>query len=164
MTRTLRWSIPLLGLVLMAACSSSSSSGSSSAASTPGGAVATTPAASPSGGGEGGQIQIGNDLANDHGTATITGQSSVNVEQHNTSQYYFDPTVLAGSAGQKITVHVENKGTLPHTFTIDAQQIDVTLQPGDEQDVQVTLPQSGAVEFYCSFHHGQGMAGELTLA
>jgi plastocyanin len=103
-------------------------------------------------------------VANDHGTATVTGQSSVNVEQHNTSQYYFDPTVLEGSAGQQITVHVENKGTLPHTFTIDAQQVNVTLQPGDEQDVQVTLPQSGAVEFYCSFHHGQGMAGELTVA
>jgi plastocyanin len=164
MTRTIRWTIPVVGLVLMAAACSSSSSSGSSAATTPGGGVATSPASSPSGGGEGGTIQIGNDVANDHGTATVTGQSTVNVEQHNDSQYFFDPTVLAGSAGQQITVHVENKGSLPHTFTIDAQQVNVTLQPGDEQDVQVTLPQSGAVEFYCSFHHAQGMAGELTVA
>jgi plastocyanin len=103
-------------------------------------------------------------VANDHGTKDVTGLTTVTVEQHNTSSYYFDPTVLSGSAGQQITVHVENKGSLPHTFTIDAQQISVQLQPGDEQDVQVALPSSGTVEFYCAFHHGLGMAGELAVA
>ena len=90
--------------------------------------------------------------------------TSVNVEQHNDSSYYFDPTVLSGSAAQKLTVHVENKGTVPHTFTIDAQSISVELQPGDEKDVQVALPSSGVVEFYCQFHHSLGMAGELSVA
>jgi plastocyanin len=131
------------------------------------GAPPTSPAvSSPSGSSSGGgTIPIGDDTANDHGTKDVTGASTVTVEQHNdtTSGYFFSPTVLSGSAGQTLTVHLENKGTLPHTFTIDAQNVSVQLSPGGEQDVQVTMPTSGTVEFYCQFHHSSGMAGELTV-
>lgn len=147
-------------VVLMAtACSKSSPAAGGSSSSPP---AATTS----SGGGAtgGGSIPIGNDTANDHGTTDVTGMTSVNVEQHNDSSYYFDPTVLSGTAAQKITVHLENKGSLPHTFTIDDQGISVELQPGEEKDVPVALPSSGVVEFYCMFHHGLGMAGELKVA
>ena len=143
-----------------AACSKSTPTATGSTTSSPPPA-ATSPAGAPS---SGGTFQVGNDTANNHGTANVTGLSSVNVEQHNASDYYFSPTILAGSAGQQISVHLENKGSLPHNFTIDAQNVNVTLQPGASQDVQVTLPSTGVVEFYCSFHHALGMAGELSVA
>jgi plastocyanin len=144
--------------LLATACSKTTPSATaSSTTSTP-----PSTAGSPSSTG-GGTIAIGDDQANDHGTKDVTGLTTVNVDQQNASDYYFDPTVLSGTAGQKITVHVENKGTLPHTFTIDDQNISVELQPGDEKDVQVTLPTTGVVEFYCQFHHTLGMAGELKV-
>jgi plastocyanin len=90
--------------------------------------------------------------------------TSTNVEQKNDSGFYFEPTVLQGTASQQLTIHLENKGTLPHTFTIDDQNIDVELQPGNEQDVQVTFASTGPVEFYCKFHRSSGMAGELLVA
>jgi plastocyanin len=145
-----------------------------------GGSSSTPPATSSSSGGDisgggygngggssssgGSTIPIGDDNANDHGKKDVSGVSSVNVEQQNAPDFYFSPTVLTGSAGQQLTIHLENKGTFPHTFTIDDQNIDVELQPGDEQDVQVTFASSGAVEFYCRFHHSMGMAGELLVA
>jgi len=165
-----RWMTLAIAAALIATACSKSNSGASGTTTTPA-AVTTTPAtattsssSSPSASG-GGTFPIGNDTANDHGTKDVTGVSTVNVEQHNdtTSGFFFSPTVLSGSAGQSLTVHLENKGTLPHTFTIDAQSISVQLQPGGAQDVQVTLPSSGTVEFYCQFHHSSGMAGELTV-
>jgi plastocyanin len=153
-----RITILALAVVLMAtACSKATPAAS--------GGSSSAPATTPSGTG-GGTFPIGSDNANDHGTKSVTGASTVNIEQHNTSDqgYFFEPTILSGSAGQTLTVHVENKGTVPHTFTIDAQNISVELQPGDQKDIQVTLPTSGAVEFYCMFHHGLGMAGELLVA
>lgn len=161
MKRTMpRWVILVGAAVLVLAACSKSTPAATGTASPP----ATTESPTPPASAGGGTIPIGNDVANDHGTKDVTGLTTVTVEQHNDSTYYFDPTVLSGSTGQAITVHVENKGSVPHTFTIDAQEISVQLQPGDEKDVQVTLPASGTVEFYCSFHHGQGMAGELAVA
>ena len=153
-----RWMTFAIAAALVAtACSKSTPTATGAP---PTSATSTSPSGSASG-----TIQIGDDTANDHGTKDVTGASTVTVEQHNdsTSGYFFSPTVLSGSAGQALTVHVENKGTLPHTFTIDAQNISVQLSPGGEQDVQVTLPTSGTVEFYCQFHHSSGMAGELTV-
>jgi plastocyanin len=150
-----------IGLVATA-CSKSTPSASGVSSSSPA-AIPTNPAAS-SPATTASTIPVGNDDANNHGTKDVTGASTVTVEQHNSPEYYFSPTVLSGSASQQITVHLENKGTLPHTFTIDAQNISVELQPGEQKDIQVSLPASGSVEFYCQFHHSLGMAGELLVA
>lgn len=136
-------------VVLLASCSSSSSTaspaagGSSSAADT---------------------ITIGSDQANDHGTVDARGKSSLEVEADNDDGFYFKPTVITGSANQSITLEVKNEGTTPHNFSIDAQHVNVTLEPGKSQEVTVTFPVSGTVEFYCSIHRSLGMAGELEVA
>jgi plastocyanin len=150
-----------IGLVATA-CSKSTPSASGTSSSSPAAVPSDTGAATPPT--TASTIPVGNDDANDHGTKDVSGASTVTVEQHNSPEYYFSPTVLSGTASQKITVHLENKGTLPHTFTIDDQNISVELQPGDEKDIQVSLPASGSVEFYCQFHHSLGMAGELKVA
>ena len=96
-----------------------------------------------------------------HG-GSVTGKDMrpIGVEQVN---YFFNPTVLTGSAGQSLKIEVHNGGTVPHTFTIDDQNVDVEVQPGEDATVNVAFP-SGVVEFYCRFHHGSGMAGELKVA
>src|SRR4051794_10032453 len=109
-----------------------------------------------SGGGGGGQINAAGVQANNHGSKSASGETKVELDD-----YYFEPTVLKGSPGQKITLELENEGNAEHTFTVDAQGVDQELEPGDEAKVTVTIPKSGAISFYCKFHKDEGMAGAL---
>jgi plastocyanin len=136
-----------LALTVAAAAGCGGSSGGSNAGST----------SEPSGsGGGGGQINAAGVQANNHGSKSASGETKVELDD-----YYFEPTVLKGSAGQKVTLELENEGSAEHTFTVDSQGIDKELQPGDEAKVTVTIPKSGAVSFYCKFHKTEGMAGAL---
>jgi plastocyanin len=120
-----------------------------------------------SGGGDsgGGTISIGGKDANDHGTEDISGKSSIEVEADNDgSDYYFDPTVITGTAGQKVTIELSNAGDTEHNFSIDSLGIDQDLEAGDKAEVQVTLPSSGTLTFYCKYHQGSGMLGEFKVA
>jgi plastocyanin len=112
-------------------------------------------------GGEGGTIKIGSDTANDHGSESVAGKSESSVEL---DDFYFEPTVITGQAGQQVKLELENEGDNTHNFSIDDQGIDQDISSGKKATVTVTLPQSGFVEFYCKFHRTQGMAGELKAA
>ena len=136
-------------LITLAACSSSSSS--------PGLASGSSSGSN--------KITIGSDQANDHGTQDATGKTTFEIGANNDSSgYYFNPTILQGSAGQSITLNIKNDGSVPHNFSITSMNVNVTLQPGASQEVKVTFPQTGTVEYFCSFHHALGMAGELSVA
>jgi plastocyanin len=137
-------------LLFAGACSSSSSSASPAAAGSGSGA-------------ESGKITIGSDQANDHGTEDATGKSSFEIDANNDEGFYFKPTILTGSASQSITLEIKNEGTVPHNFSIESLGVDVTINPGSSQEVDVKFPASGTVEFFCSFHRSLGMAGELEV-
>jgi plastocyanin len=92
--------------------------------------------------------------------ANVKGKSTFDLSQNN---FFFSPSTLSGTAGQKLTITVTNEGSVPHTFTIDSLNVDVTLNPGASQQVDVTFPQSGSVQFYCRFHKTQGMVGSLEV-
>jgi plastocyanin len=143
--------VAVLGLAvvpLLAGCGSSSSKSSSSTEST-------------GGGGEGGKKTIAGVQANDHGTKTASSSGRTEVEL---DDFYFEPTVLEGKAGQKVKLELKNEGKTEHTFTIDSQNIDQDLSPGDQAEVTVTIPKSGVVSFYCKFHKSSGMAGGLAVS
>jgi plastocyanin len=94
----------------------------------------------------------------DKGTKDLAGKADFELEQ---DDFYFSPTFIKAAPGTTVKVELRNEGKNPHTFTIDALKIDKTLQPGDEIDVPVAMPASGALAFYCKFHQGQGMQGAL---
>lgn len=110
-------------------------------------------------GGEG-TIELGGQEANNHGEADVSGQASLEFEL---DDFYFAPTVLEGEAGQSVTLEAFNEGEAQHTFTVDALGIDETLSPGAGKSLEVTLPESGALLFYCRFHRNQGMLGALSV-
>ncbi|MEY2404902.1 MAG: Cupredoxin-like domain [Acidimicrobiaceae bacterium] len=91
------------------------------------------------------------------GTKDLSG-SEIEVELDN---FYFSPTFIkGGTPGAKVTVHLKNDSTTPHTFTSSALGVDQQLGAGEAKDVQITLPQSGATEFHCRFHQqSNGMQG-----
>jgi len=109
-------------------------------------------------GGEAGTTTIAGEPASDHGSMEVSGEEELDLEA---DDFYFEPTVLTGSPGQKLMIDIENEGSASHTFTIDGQDVDVTVEPGDRAEVEVTFPQSGEIRFYCRFHEAQGMAGAL---
>jgi plastocyanin len=148
MRRALMFAAVILAVTAAAGCGGSS--GGSNASST------TESSGSGGGGGSGGQINAAGVDANDHGSKSASGETKIELDD-----YYFEPTVLKGSPGQKVTLELENEGSTEHTFTIDAQGVDQALQPGDDAKVTVTIPKSGAVSFYCKFHKSEGMAGAL---
>ena len=143
----------------------------SSAALVLAGCSSSTPTEGPAAGGTSpgsgspgaGTITIGSDQANDHGTEDVTGKSSFEVEADNDDGFYFKPTVLTGSANQSIKLEIKNEGTALHNFSIDSENVNVNIDPGSSQEVTVTFPATGTVEFYCSFHRTLGMAGELQV-
>jgi plastocyanin len=73
--------------------------------------------------------------------------------------FYFGPTFTQAEAGSAVTVSLFNEGDTQHTFTIDSLGIDEEVEPGATTEVEVTLPDSGAIRYYCRFHAGQGMQG-----
>lgn len=135
-------------LLLLAAAGCGSSSSSSSGGT-------TTEESS-----GGGQKTIAGVKANDHGTKAVEDNGKTEVEL---DDYYFEPTVLEGKAGEKVTLELKNEGSTEHTFTIDSQGVDQDVEPGDEAEVDVTIPKSGVVSFYCKFHKSEGMAGALAV-
>lgn len=118
-------------------------------------------AASCGGDEEGGSTTIGGENANDHGTEDVSGESSVAFEM---DDFYFEPTVLEGEAGQTVTLEVENEGENAHTFTSDELGVDEEVQPGEDAEIEITFPDSGQVVFECRFHASRGMRGEIEVA
>jgi plastocyanin len=97
---------------------------------------------------------------NDEGTETVSGDQ-VDLEA---DDFSFGPTFLEADGGTTLTVTVENVGDAPHTFTIDDADIDEELDPGASAEVEVTVPDSGSLAFYCRLHRGQGMQGAFVVA
>lgn len=113
---------------------------------------------SSSGESNGAKTTIAGVSASDHGSKTVHGKTEIELDD-----YYFEPTVIQGKAGQKVTLELKNEGKVEHSFVIDSQNVDQTIQPGEDAKVTVTIPASGAVSFYCKFHKSEGMAGALAV-
>lgn len=57
--------------------------------------------------------------------------------------------------GGDVTVTLVNEGEEPHTFTSEEVGLDVEATPGAEAEGTFTMPESGSVEFLCTFHPDQ---------
>jgi plastocyanin len=160
-TRTLL--IALAGLALVAAsCGDDDDGGGSQGSTTPSG----TSAAGTSGGSEasvpaeteetdGGSAPVSLEgTVNNKGTEEVGDEVSLELDD-----YYFEPTFLKASPGATIHLELENEGDDTHTFTIDSLGIDQEVAAGESATVDVTLPEEGAVRFYCRFHGNMGMQG-----
>jgi plastocyanin len=112
-------------------------------------------------GGDEGTIRIGGQSVNVHGAEEVSGETSVEFEL---DDFYFEPTVLRGDAGESLTLEAFNEGNEAHTFTSDELGVDQELGPGEEASIDITFPDSGQVVFFCRFHDAQGMRGAIEVA
>jgi plastocyanin len=109
---------------------------------------------------EGGTITLDGRNANDHGTGAVSGdETDVEVDS-----FYFSPTVLTGTAGQKVTLKLENESSTLHNFSLTDQNVDMDIPAGGDVTVTVTMPDSGTAVFFCKYHQTNGMVGALQVA
>jgi plastocyanin len=100
---------------------------------------------------------VGGVAANDHGSKQVSGKTEVELDD-----FYFEPTVLKGKPGARVTLELKNEGSTEHNFSIDSQKINQDVDAGETKTVTVTFPRSGQISFYCKYHKGKGRAGALT--
>jgi plastocyanin len=154
---TRRWTglavLALTVVLLAAACGSKGATGAGS------GGSANAKSSKYSGGG--GRYGYGGGTKSSGGASKSGGKAALTVEQTNT--YTFDPTTVKVKGGSTIAVQ-DIAGQIPHNFSVQGQSIDVTNNPGQTQDVKITL-EPGTYQFFCKFHGspGQGMHGTLVV-
>ena len=112
-------------------------------------------------------VSAGVACSKDSTTTTPTGAAQApaggggaTLEQGAGGAMVFSPTKLTVKQGDTITV--SNVGSVPHTFTVTGQSVDVTNQPGQSQQVKIDLP-PGTYPFVCTFHASSGMTGTLVV-
>ncbi len=102
---------------------------------------------------------LGNVTFNDHGTKDASGKSSFELE---VDDFYFNPTFIKGTPGQTVTLEISSDSSdTTHNFSLASQNVSTDIPQKGKAEVKVTIPQSGVLQFFCKFHTGQGMNGEL---
>ena len=96
------------------------------------------------------------------GGSSSAGNSSVTIQM---TEMKFTPNTFTVKSGDKVTVKLENKGTVMHDFSIDSLKIAQTVQPGKSATVTFTAPAAGTLDFYCNQpgHKAAGMTGTITV-
>lgn len=99
----------------------------------------------------------------------VTDLDNVDLRQEGTTasimvvayDYVFAPTFIRVAPGATVKVFLQNSGTANHTFTVDGQPVDASLDKGKTATADVKAPSSGVVTFYCRFHRSSGMQGAV---
>jgi plastocyanin len=148
-TRTALGAVVLVAMIGVACASKSPT-----ATGTAGAPGATTPAAR---GGYGDKVYGGGG-----GTTSPSSGASVSatVTQGAGGQLAFSPATLTVKQGD--TIEIDDVASIPHTFTIDGQGVDVVNEGGQKQTVTISLA-PGTYSFVCRFHASLGMKGTLTV-
>jgi plastocyanin len=93
--------------------------------------------------------------------ASLTGTVEVRVVARD---FAFDPSCLIVLGGQGLVIR--NAGSNLHNFTVQGSPIGIDVPPGEvvrTEAVGGAVP-PGTYSFYCIYHRGQGMTGELTVS
>jgi YVTN family beta-propeller protein len=76
--------------------------------------------------------------------------------------YTFTPSSLQGLPGQTVTLSLQNASGTLHNFSI-AGLADQDLRARGSATVDVTLPDSGVLDFFCKYHAALGMRGQIVV-
>jgi nitrite reductase (NO-forming) len=81
------------------------------------------------------------------------------------SEFAFDQPTLRAMPGQRLTITLENRGTIEHNLTVQAAGETVVAKPGQSTSADFTFAQPGTYEFLCSIpgHKEAGMRGSLIV-
>jgi len=101
------------------------------------------------------------------GTGDAAGKRTFTLTvKQNDRGFYWSPTIITGSPGERVQLSIVSEATEGHTFTIPGRGVDVSFTQvrGVATPVDVTFPRSGSLTFICRFHWTYGQSGELRTA
>jgi YVTN family beta-propeller protein len=93
-------------------------------------------------------------------TAAAPGASDVALR---VDDYFFEPKVIQGRAGQPLRLRIDNAASTLHNLSIPRLGIDRDLPPKSRVELDVMVPRSGPIEFFCKFHGPLGQQGQLLV-
>jgi plastocyanin len=73
----------------------------------------------------------------------------------------FDPADFTITAAAQVTL--KNEGASLHNFSVEGQNIDKDVQPGETETEDLALP-AGTYTMFCKYHRSVGMEGTLTVS
>jgi len=82
------------------------------------------------------------------------------------ANFSFTPSTLTVNKGDTVKIVLNNTGSWPHNFTLEAFNVQTkTIQTGQSDTVQFVADKTGSFQFYCSVdsHKDKGMVGTLTV-
>jgi plastocyanin len=93
--------------------------------------------------------------------ATVTGEIMVRIRAQD---FVFNPECLVVLGGQGLVVR--NGSSNLHNFTIEGSPIGFDVRPGEVTRTEAvgSAAPPGTYEFFCFYHRGQGMTGEITVS
>ena len=98
-------------------------------------------------------------------TPTTTTSSSSAAIQVTAVNYAFVPATLTAKIGQKVTITVNNTGTVEHNFSISSLQVNLDIAKGATETVTFTPTQAASVQFFCEYHKdSNNMVGTLNVS
>ncbi len=100
------------------------------------------------------------------GQTDATGRRSLRLETGGVEGVgpFFAPTVVKGSPGQVLELNLVNRDDMRrHNLTIEELAIDQDLEAGGRATIEVTLPESGTLPFFCRLHDVEGHRGEFLI-
>jgi YVTN family beta-propeller protein len=77
--------------------------------------------------------------------------------------YSFTPSAVRARAGERLRLRVENAASTLHNLSAPALALDRDLPPRAQVEIDVTVPSTGAVPFFCKFHEPLGQRGQLVV-
>jgi nitrite reductase (NO-forming) len=92
--------------------------------------------------------------------------SGVSLNVAGSDSFKYDPATLTAKVGQQVTVNLQNKGNLDHSFVIDELGVKLeAVKAGTTQSVTFTPGTAGTYTFYCDLpgHKAAGMTGTFTV-
>ena len=77
--------------------------------------------------------------------------------------YFFEPRVIQGRAGQRLRLQIDNAASTLHNLSAPRLGFDRDLPPKSRVEIDVMVPLSGPIEFFCKFHGPLGQRGQLLV-
>ena len=77
--------------------------------------------------------------------------------------YQFDPSELSFAKGECVTFTFTSENEF-HTFTVNALDIDVSVDGGETENLAFTFESAGEFELICVPHELLGMVGTITVS
>ncbi|MCC6176356.1 MAG: cupredoxin domain-containing protein [Chloroflexi bacterium] len=98
--------------------------------------------------------------------AAAPGGGAANEVRLATSEWKFTPDTLKVSAGNPVTLVLENKGLIEHDFHVGTFDVHVHAQPRATVQKTVTFDRPGTYEYDCTIpgHKEAGMKGKIVVS